>query len=136
MSPLFTSTSGSGHIQQVVETAGLRPLAAGRTWQEWRAAGHYLDPATFPSPRDWLIAFQAKTVRSVAARAFSMNLLLNRESLADRSDAVIEVDQAVGLLGIAPGRMRAAFGSQRGEARHVVAQLADERLALPDLLGP
>jgi UDP:flavonoid glycosyltransferase YjiC (YdhE family) len=100
MRVLFTSTSGSGHIQPlvplaqallraghevrvatpaasaaVVEAAGLRPIAAGRSWPEWRALGHYPDGAAFASVEDWLIAFQTRTVRGVAAREFAADLL-------------------------------------------------------------
>ncbi len=100
MRVLFTSTSGSGHIQPlipfahavlqaghevrfatpsaslpVVTEAGITGIAAGRSWGEWRTTGDYPDLANFPSLHDWLLAFQTRTVRGVAARAFIADLL-------------------------------------------------------------
>lgn len=100
MRVLFTSTSGSGHIQPlvplaqallraghelrfatapasaaVVTSAGLRHLPAGRSWPKWRETPDFPVFASYAAIDDWLIAFQTRMVRGVAARAFLADLL-------------------------------------------------------------
>lgn len=97
---LFTSTSGSGHIHAliplaqeligaghelrfataaastaIVEAVGIQSIPAGRSWPEWRETEHYPDLAAFPNLNDWLVAFQTKTVRGVAAKTFAADLI-------------------------------------------------------------